>query len=136
MIIDDSVTLKGNALPETANVASNTTDCIDRVAAGTCLTNKPTFVCYVVKGTKEPTIPEDTVATFTMLTADEANGAYAPVASVYATVDKNVGAIAKLTLPPEGVKRFIKFSVAFNAAISANGGTYEVLTVSGAAYGL
>lgn len=136
MIIDDSITLKGNALPETAAAATVTTDCIDRVAAGTCMTHKPTFVCYVVPKTTAPAITAGTVATFTLLTCDTENGSYTPVTAVYSTVNKTAGVIAKLDLPVEGVKRFIKFSLSFNANVTANDGTFEVLTVPGTERGL
>lgn len=134
MIIDDSVTLKNNAIGTNQKVL--TTDAIDRNAAGTCLCGYPTFVCYLTAA-----IPSYTGGgSFSIMTAEEdTDSKYEAVLTVRiptgSLADGKVGKIAQLDMPKENVKRYIRFQLDLDTA-PTTGGNFEVLVVPNAARGL
>ena len=133
MIIDDSVTMAGNAIGTNQKVV--TTNCIDRNAAGTCLCGFPTFVCYLTAAI--PSFADG--GSFSILTCDTEGGTYEPVITVRipkgSLADGKVGKIAQLDLPKENVKRYIKFQLDLDKA-PTTGGSFDVFVVPNAARGL
>lgn len=147
MIIDDSVTIGPVTvtLSSAAKVSEVTEDCIDRQAAGTCFTHKPTFVLRMIEGLTGYTGG----GAFTMMTGDtDDTSTHVPVMTVYIpgadTTDADAVSVlapdksiaAKMDLPIEHVKRYISFKLDTDANVGAGTYTFEVLTVMDAARGL
>lgn len=133
MILDDSVTMKGNTIGTNQKVL--TTDCIDRNAAGTCLCGYPVFICQLTKA-----IPSYAAGgSFSIMTCDTEGGTYEAVMTVRipkgTLADGKVGKIAQLDMPPEGVKRYIKFQLDLDSA-PTTGGSFDVIIAPNAARGL
>lgn len=133
MIIDDSITIKGNAIG--TSQAVTTADCIDRRAAGTCLCGFPTFACYLT----QPIPNYAGKGSLTLCTCDTPDGAYEDVKTVHIPTGTfaggKVGKVAQIDMPKEGVKRYVKFRLDLSAA-PTTGGVFEILAVPGAAVGL
>lgn len=132
MILDDSMTLWRGGKAISASEPNATTPSYDNGADGSQIAKRPWYVLWV-KSPFKATEGESAVplgGTFVMLTSeDDVEANFKEIAR--ATIDGDAlihGRIAaKIQLPPENLKRFVRFAVSVTGDIAADGaGQFEI----------